>query len=306
MTSTNKGRIKAAISSDALFGKSKVYIQRALSAKNSQDLDGYQLWAALALELLGKAALASRHPSLIVNPQHSLSLLAAAGINVSVDIKTITAKTTCERLVHLSRGFDHSVRSFCFALFDRRNAELHSGEAPFREMNLSAWEARYWYAADLILKMLNSSFYEWLKEEDAEISREIVRQAYEATEHAVRLRIEQHAADKQEGGEVVLDGGYDGEWEMECPACGGWGSMVGTRYEEEVVHDEHIVRQHLREEDLWYYEVVRTRYVGEEFYCESCGLHLDSYLEVEAAELDYEHEEEGVRVAEYVAEYANE
>ena len=47
MTSANIGRVKAAISSDALFGKSKVYIRRALSAKKSQDLDGYQLWAAL-------------------------------------------------------------------------------------------------------------------------------------------------------------------------------------------------------------------------------------------------------------------
>ena len=87
MKSTQTGSVRAAISSDALFGKSKVYVQRALSAKKNQDLDGYQLWAALSLELLGKAALASRHPSLIVNPQHPPSLLAAAGINVSANIK---------------------------------------------------------------------------------------------------------------------------------------------------------------------------------------------------------------------------
>ena len=307
MNSANKGSVRAAISSDALFGKSKVYIQRALLAKKNQDLDGYQLWAALALELLGKAALASRHPSLIVNPQHPPSLLAAAGINKSANIKTVTAKTTCERLVHLSMGFDRSVRDFCFALFDRRNAELHSGETPLREMNLTVWEGRYWYAVDLMLKMLNSTFFEWLKEEDAEISREIVRQAYDATEHAVRLRIEeQHAGGGQEGDEIVLDTSYEGEWETRCPACEEWGCMVGTQYEEQVVHGRDVVEEYDAEYDMEYHEVVITRYVGEEYYCSSCKLHLGSYVEIQAAGLKDEHSEVAVRVAEYVAEYQNE
>ena len=47
-----------AISGEALHSKSKVYISRAMMRKAANDLDEYQLWASLALELLGKAALA--------------------------------------------------------------------------------------------------------------------------------------------------------------------------------------------------------------------------------------------------------
>jgi len=47
-----------AIDGNALHSKSKVYIGRALARKGAGDLDEYQLWASLALELLGKAALA--------------------------------------------------------------------------------------------------------------------------------------------------------------------------------------------------------------------------------------------------------
>lgn len=70
-----------AINGDALHAKSKVYISRALARKALNDLDEYQLWASLALELLGKAALAQKHPSLVVDPNHSASLFVAAGIH---------------------------------------------------------------------------------------------------------------------------------------------------------------------------------------------------------------------------------
>ena len=173
-------------------------------------------------------------------------------------------------------------------------------------MNLAVWEGRYWHTADLMLKMLNSSFLEWLKEEDAEVSKKIVRQAYEATEHAVPLRIERHASGDQEGDEIVLDTEYDGEWETQCPACEEWGCMVGTQYEEVLVHDRDVIEEYVAEYDMEYHEVVITRYVGEEYYCPSCKLHLGSYVEIQAAGLKDEHSEVGVRVAEYVEEYQNE
>lgn len=61
--------INTAISEEALLGKSRAYIAKALRRKGEQDLEEYQLWASLALELLGKAALAHRHPCLVVDPR---------------------------------------------------------------------------------------------------------------------------------------------------------------------------------------------------------------------------------------------
>jgi hypothetical protein len=77
-------QVVAALSPEALLGKSKTYIARALAAKDAKDLSEYQLWASLALELLGKWALAEVHPCLIADPQ-GVSLFAAAGVSVGTD-----------------------------------------------------------------------------------------------------------------------------------------------------------------------------------------------------------------------------
>src|SRR3546814_20543281 len=121
-----------AINGDALHAKSKVYIGRALTRKGAGDLDEYQLWASLALELLGKAALARRHSSLVVDPTHWQSMFVAAGINVTTDVKTIAAKTLFERLAHLVPRFDKPIQKFCKAIDERRNAE-QIGRAAGRE-----------------------------------------------------------------------------------------------------------------------------------------------------------------------------
>ena len=47
-----------------------MYALWAFRSKKGGDVDEYQLWSSLALELLGKAALASIHPSLVADPTH--------------------------------------------------------------------------------------------------------------------------------------------------------------------------------------------------------------------------------------------
>jgi hypothetical protein len=98
--------VPAALTKESLLGKSKAYILRAFRAKMAGDHDEYQLWASLALELLGKAALASIHPSLVVDPNHLDSMLAASGIHIGTDYKTIQAKTLYDRLRKLSKYFE--------------------------------------------------------------------------------------------------------------------------------------------------------------------------------------------------------
>ena len=180
-----------AVSSEALFGKSKVYVQRALRCKQAGDLDEYQLWASLALELLGKTCLARIHPSLIVNPQDQISLFAASGINIGTDIKTIATHTLYERLRHIAKRFDEGVKKFCDDISQRRNAELHSGEVPFKEMKLEAWEVRYWHAAQLILDRMDSSLEEWLGARQAKAPKELLAHAAKALVDAALVRVEQ-------------------------------------------------------------------------------------------------------------------
>jgi hypothetical protein len=242
-----------AINGDALHAKSKVYVGRALARKGAGDLDEYQLWASLALELLGKAALARKHPSLVVDPTHWQSMFVAAGINVTTDVKTITAKTLFERLAHLVPRFDKTVQKFCQDIAERRNAELHSADLPFRTMRLEGWEARYWHACDTILHHMGSSLEHWLGAGGAKAPRQLLDEAAQALEAAVKLRVEAvkerfMALKKSDRDRLTADaelrepqhqaalfkGSHEEIWTGSCPACGCRAFMTGEQTGEDI------------------------------------------------------------------------
>jgi hypothetical protein len=304
-----------AIKSDALHAKSKVYISRALTRKGARDLDEYQLWASLALELLGKAALAGKHPSLVVDPVHWQSLFVAAGINVTTDVKTITAKTLFERLAHLVPRFDKTIQKFCQDIAERRNAELHSADLPFRTMRLEAWEARYWHACDTILQQMNSSLEQWLGAADAKAPRQLLDEAAMALDAAVKLRVEaakeRFAALKKADRDrlaaeaelrqpphqsALFKGSYDQIWTICCPACQCRAFMTGEQTGEDISEEHH-------EGDIW--EIVNREFVGEEFRCPTCELILIGSDEINAAGLNYIHEDQQEREMEYEPDYGN-
>lgn len=304
-----------AINGDALHTKSKVYIGRALARKAAGDLDEYQLWASLALELLGKAALARKHPSLVVDPTHWQSMFVAAGINVTTDVKTITAKTLFERLMHLVPRFDKTLQKFCQDIAERRNAELHSADLPFRAMRLDAWEARYWHAGDTILHQMGSSLEQWLGAADAKAPRQLLDEAANALVAAVKLRVE--AARVQFDGlkkaererltaeaelrepqhqAGVFKNRYDEIWMKSCPACKCRAFMAGEQIGEDISEerDEHAI-----------WEIVDREFVGEEFRCPTCDLTLMGNDEIDASGIGYIHEDRQEREMEYEPDYGN-
>lgn len=304
-----------AINGDALHSKSKVYISRALARKAQGDLDEYQLWSSLALELLGKAALARKHPSLVVDPTHWPSMFVAAGINVTTDVKTITAKTLFERLAHLIPRFDNAVQKFCQDIAERRNAELHSADIPFKTMKLEAWEARYWHACDTILQEMGSALELWLGAADAAAPRQLLVEAANALDAAVKLRVQ--AARKQfeslkkaererlaaeaklrepQHQTSLFKGKYDEIWTEVCPACQCRSFMTGEQTGEDISEE--------REKDaIW--EVVNREFVGEEFRCPTCDLTLMGSDEIHAAGISYIHEDQQEREMEYEPDYGN-
>lgn len=304
-----------AISGDALHAKSKVYIGRALARKAHGDLDEYQLWSSLALELLGKAALACKHPSLVVDPTHWQSMFVAAGVNVTTDIKTITAKTLFERLAHLVPRFDKTIQKFCQDIAERRNAELHSADLPFKTMKLDAWEARYWHACDTILHQMGSSLEKWLGAADAAAPRQLLDEAAKALEAAVKLRVqaarEQFAAlKKAEREDLVKEAGtrlsqhqaglfkgkYGAIWEEACPACKCRSFVSGDQTGENISEERH-------DGALW--EIVDREFAGEEFRCPTCDLALMGSDEIEAAGLDCIYLDQQEREMEYEPDYGN-
>jgi len=304
-----------AIDGDALHAKSKVYMGRAMERKAGGDLDEYQLWASLALELLGKAALTRRHPSLVVDPLHWQSLFVAAGINITTDVKTITAKTLFERLTHLVPRFDKTVQKFCMDIAERRNAELHSADLPFRTMRLEAWEARYWHACDTILRHMLSSLEDWLGAADAAAPRQLLEEAAAALVAATELRVQAakqgfmelkkgererlHAeAELREPNQqgALFPNRYDEVWTVVCPACGCRAFATGEQTGEDITQEPD-------EYAIW--EIVEREFVAEEFRCPTCELWLAGSEELEAAGLDTTHEDRQEREMDYEPDYGN-
>lgn len=304
-----------AISSEALHAKSKVYMGRAMVRKAAGDLDEYQLWASLALELLGKAALSRRHPCLVVDPQHAPSLFVAAGVNLTTDVKTIAAKTLFERLTHLVPRFDKVVQKFCLDIAERRNAELHSADLPFKTMRLEAWEERYWHACDTILRHLDTSLEDWIGAADAAAPRQLLIEAAAALTAAVKLRIEAHRATFQELKKAERERLYaeaelrepdrqvalfpvrhDEIWAEPCPACGCRAFVTGEQTGEDITKEAD-------EYGIW--EVVDREFVGEEFSCPTCELVLTGSEELNAAGIDYIHTDQQEREMEYEPDYGN-
>ncbi len=311
-----KKPITIALNKDALYAKSQLYIRKALARKATGEFEEYQLWASLSLELLGKSALAGIHPSLIADPQHFQSLFAAAGINASTDVKTITAKTLFERLQQLVGPFDKKVKDFCNQVANRRNAELHSGDVPFAATQTSKWEAEFWYSMDVILGYMGNTLESWLGTDDAATPQEILDNAKKAKKQSIEMRVERtrdaflalKRADQEDALErantyVARD--YtrlfkfylDHIWECECPSCGARAFMGGEMVEEEIIDttpDEYAV-----------WETVERHFVGEEFRCPTCKLDLDGYDELDFAELDAEYSDTHEREMEYEPEYGN-
>ncbi|TNE43201.1 MAG: hypothetical protein EP345_04665 [Sphingomonadales bacterium] len=307
--------VNTAISEEALLGKSRAYIAKALRRKGEQDLEEYQLWASLALELLGKAALAHRHPCLVVDPTHSPSLFVAAGVSATTDVKTITAKTLFERLRHLIPAFDENVRQNCQAISERRNAELHSGDVPFKAMKVEAWEARYWYACNITLASMGRNLDDWIGEGEAKEKQQLLAIAAEKLKASVAVKIEAAKVKIQGTSQKTRDQlieeaaarsavhysdlfkwANDNTWEAKCIVCTAKGFLAGDSVSEEVIEETY-------DDGPW--ETVEITYSADEFACPVCDLHLTGQAEVLAAGYELEHAETDERQIEYEPEYGN-
>jgi hypothetical protein len=307
--------VTTALSPDALMGKSQAYISRALAAKAASSMGEYQLWASLALELVGKAALAKIHPCLVADPQSNVSLFAAAGMNVGTDIKTIIAKTLFERLSHVSKRFDKKTQDYCTNMSLKRNAELHSGEAPFEGVVAASWEGRYWHTAEIILEAGGSSIESWLGADKAKAPKELLTEYNHATVEAAKIRVETAAEafaarprkDREEAHARAaaieiwsMRGSFKmivhNIWDVECPACKSRAFLAGVKYNEEASDEE---------PDEPDEELVDIFFVAEEFLCPSCNLRLDSREAIEAVGLETETMETEVRQREYEPDYGN-
>lgn len=312
------------LSYEALWNKSRIFIRRSLDARNVGDEDLFQLWAANSLELLGKAALAKVHPALVADPTSIDSLLDACGHPISGDVRSIQAKTVFERLTKLAKSFDKTAHSFCVGLATRRNAELHSGELPFHEMDPQLWVPPLWRVAKVVLNAQGRTLADWLGESEATRAEEVLSDALTALEQAIASRIEHCSSafdqrfargssarksvmERNSGGVLVAERDFgrlspDATVARSCPACGCDGLLAGFHYEDT---DEQIIPIVPEAPEEGFVKIVNAVYSAESFRCKACELALNSQPELVAGGMPEEFEIEEQRDPTWGEEYGN-
>ncbi|MFE4350192.1 hypothetical protein [Peribacillus butanolivorans] len=289
-----------------LFNKSKVFIDKAIKRRDEEDFEEFQLWASVSLELLGKATLASIHPSLVVDPNKPKGFLVACGQVDPKDLKseefkTITAKTVFDRLSNTINvpKFDSKAKDFCMTLANRRNAELHSALIPFTGVDIEAWLPRFWEVCQIMLEFQGKTLKEFLGDGEAARATSLITDQTQYLKGLIEARIirckEFYLERQQDRREIIytLD-----EWEeiVDCPSCGNEG----------VVEGEQIDREYkgVDPENPWitYFNEI---YDVTTFRCSYCELKLTGYKEIELAGMETEFEKEVDDHPDYDSDYGN-
>lgn len=126
-------------------------MNRSFAADADGDFEEAALWAASALELLAKSALAHVTPVLIADPndEHGRSMLAAAGLTKDFGkFKSIQAFTLFKRCARAFKPFNESEAN---TIAQMRNAELHSALSPFTAIDQDGFWQQYWSQAVLLV-----------------------------------------------------------------------------------------------------------------------------------------------------------
>ena len=173
---------------EALWNKSKTFVGRAIDARNRDEPDQFVLWASLSLELLGKSILARTHPTLVADPSHFGSLLAACGMPRSVT-RTITAKTTYDRLPAVVKAFDEKAKKSAMLMANLRNEELHTGASPSEGRDPRAWVPEFWRVCSILVKARECELSDWLAPDEAVSVQKVLDDSSQLLSETVSSRI---------------------------------------------------------------------------------------------------------------------
>lgn len=300
-----------AVNSDALWLKARLFINHAMDDDDPRTFDERALWASLALEMLGKAALARVNPLLITTPNEEGShLLAASGL-IAGDgpVMTVQAATVFKRCARAFRPFNASES---MAIANNRNAYLHSGAATFTPIPESAFWPAYWRQAAILVFGQDRDLAEFVGKDRVDGVEELlarnkqhIEERVEALLGRARQQLELIASGNAPERIVAAfrrnsDLGASMRYSAPaaCPACGREGTLEG---EEAASHEMRY--EQVAEDDFDTY--VDVRVWADYFSCQHCRLVLDSAELIEAAGLESEFDVDGDPADFVEAEYGN-
>lgn len=273
----------------ALWNKAVLFINRALDT--SLEFEEQAMWAANALELLGKAALAKRHPSLIADPVkgEGASLMMTAGVGDDYDrFVSIAAKTVYERCAKIAPKFNAKA---AIRIAGNRNAYVHAGGPLCGSISPEAWWRDYWPLVNVLLAAQDRTLPDLVGNDgvlavEAYISKsemhafEIVTARIARAEDVAARRLADSLtaaalAEIQRRTAAISQFYVGGE---RCPACGATGEVGGENEVSEERFDAEV-----DEDGDWFPGETRYEVSAESFACNNCGLILSGPQELAAA-----------------------
>ncbi|WP_062987071.1 hypothetical protein [Nocardia anaemiae] len=278
----------------ALWLKAKLFISHAMDDDVVRDFDEQALWAALALELLAKAALSRHSPLLIASPtEDGGNLLVASGLTQGqARFTSVTATTLISRC---SKAFPPFSEKEAGAITGARNNYLHGGAATFTRIPSEAWWPRYWAQAVILVNALDKDVEDLVGAARTDLVEKYLTRNKKNIEHRAQMLVERAKQRFAQSRSGDLPRRIATEWEKprdislglsyhadaKCPACGSTGVVEG-----ENVNDTQIKHEQIGEDD---YDVWAELTVGSDYFsCETCKLVIDGWEVIVAAGIDDE------------------
>jgi hypothetical protein len=157
--------------SDSLWQKARLYCEHAFEADPNGPL--FPLFASFAIEFLGKAALSKIHPALIADPRdEGKGILYAFGVPTKTP-HTIMAKTVFSRLTQLVDEFSDEDEKACLLMAERRNRELHTGEAAYAGHKTGQWLPEFYRVIKILSDFMGRDIVDLVGKDQASEAIEI-------------------------------------------------------------------------------------------------------------------------------------
>ncbi|MGW7641587.1 hypothetical protein [Streptomyces decoyicus] len=292
---------------EALWTKAKLFLNRAMD-DDSRSFDERALWAALALELLAKAALARVSPLLIAEPnEEGTNLLIATGL-VKGDARftSVRAKTLMARCHKAFKPFDQSE---AMKIINGRNEYLHSSGAGFMAIPPQAWWPKYWAQAAILITALDRDLGELVGSDREPVVVKHLEQNAKNFEQRAEALLERAKQRRQQWLDGSLPAKVAAEWKTgqylsatmahseaaDCPACGSTGLLEGDEVVNEEIHYPSALSYAGEEPegDYWGDGSVTLTIAADYFSCPGCQLVLNSYELLKQVGLNIDFDVEG-------------
>lgn len=268
-------------SEESLFSKAQIYMDQMESS--AADEWQFGLWSALCLELLSRAALAHVSPVLLAEQRNWRNLTHALGSAPTAkkfSPSSISTKEVLARLSELLPEFTDELAGFCSQHVERRNAELHSGEAVFVGLGTADWLPKFYKASQTLLESMDKELSDFVS--DPENAKEMVNSLEDAAAKSVKQDISAHSKvwsnrnnkDREDAAlqATALTSRHKGH-RVDCPSCGSQALLHGTvsgPVTTKIGEDEVAQRQTM---------------LPSSFECIACGLKITGYSKLSACGL---------------------